>query len=621
MALAADSARRRLDLDFDGRYKINVSKVDTGVLWRITGMAFKNRWRMALAITATLAAGVFQIFVPQFLGQAVDEAQGLLGLAGEAASRFEAEEALLTTALFLIGASTLRGFCTMMQNYQGEAVGQIIGYDLRMAYYRQLQRLSLSWHDKVHSGDLMTRGILDIEGVRLWVDTGILRFILLSTLIIGGAITLLQIDVVLGLLSLSFVPIVGITASFARLKLRDTWLALQEELSTLTKVMEENLGGIRVVRAFASQAFELVRYDKISARALAMSHRRIALFVKSTTSMTFVYFCSMGLVLWIGGEKAMEGEITLGQLAECLAFMTILQMPVRQIGWMINSIARASTCGGRLFNVLDLEPSIADAADATPLVVTDGVMRFEDVDFAYPAASRDHRTLTGINLEVRPGKTLGVVGPPGSGKSTVAHLMARYYDVSAGRITIDGQDVRGVTLESLRHAVSIVQQQPDLFTASVDHNVAYGDPWAGRSSIERSSAAAQLHNYIKKLPGGYGTLVGERGVSLSGGQRQRLSIARGVMVDSSYLILDDSTAAVDAATEQRIRAAIREVVEDRAVIIIAHRLSSLMHADEIIFLEEGRIVERGTHDQLLALGGRYRALYDLQANDDVEGPS
>ncbi|MBN36537.1 MAG: multidrug ABC transporter [Rhodospirillaceae bacterium] len=621
MALAADSARRRLDLDFDGRYKINVSKVDTGVLWRITGMAFKNRWRMALAITATLAAGVFQIFVPQFLGQAVDEAQGLLGLAGEAASRFEAEEALLTTALFLIGASTLRGFCTMMQNYQGEAVGQIIGYDLRMAYYRQLQRLSLSWHDKVHSGDLMTRGILDIEGVRLWVDTGILRFILLSTLIIGGAITLLQIDVVLGLLSLSFVPIVGITASFARLKLRDTWLALQEELSTLTKVMEENLGGIRVVRAFASQAFELVRYDKISARALAMSHRRIALFVKSTTSMTFVYFCSMGLVLWIGGEKAMEGEITLGQLAECLAFMTILQMPVRQIGWMINSIARASTCGGRLFNVLDLEPSIADAADATPLVVTDGVMRFEDVDFAYPAASRDHRTLTGINLEVRPGKTLGVVGPPGSGKSTVAHLMARYYDVSAGRITIDGQDVRGVTLESLRHAVSIVQQQPDLFTASVDHNVAYGDPWAGRSSIERSSATAQLHNYIKKLPGGYGTLVGERGVSLSGGQRQRLSIARGVMVDSSYLILDDSTAAVDAATEQRIRAAIREVVEDRAVIIIAHRLSSLMHADEIIFLEEGRIVERGTHDQLLALGGRYRALYDLQASDDVEGPS
>ena len=615
---AAQDSNKRLDLNFDGRYKIDVSKVDTGVLWRISEMAFQNRWRMAVAITATLLAGIFQIFVPQFLGQAVDEAQGLLGAAGEVASRASAEEALLTTALLLIGASTLRGFCTMMQNYQGEAVGQIIGYDLRMAYYRQLQRLSLSWHDKVHSGDLMTRGILDIEGVRLWVDTGILRFILLMTLLTGGAITLLQIDVVLGLLSLSFAPIVGLTASIARLKLRDTWLALQEELSSLTKVMEENLGGIRVVRAFASQAFELVRYDVISARALAMSHRRIALFVKSTTSMTFVYFCSMGLVLWVGGEKAMDGEITLGQLAECLAFMTILQMPVRQIGWMINSIARASTCGGRLFNVLDLEPSIADAPDAKPLEITEGVVRFENVDFAYPAVARDHRTLTGINLEIRPGKTVGIVGPPGSGKSTIAQLIARYYDITSGRITIDGQDVRDVTLESLRHEVSIVQQQPFLFTASVDHNVAYGDPWAGRSGIERSAAAAQLHNYIKKLPTGYGTLVGERGVSLSGGQRQRLSIARGVLVDSTVLIFDDSTAAVDAATEQRIRGAIQEIVKERAVVIIAHRLSSLMHADEIVFLDDGQIVERGSHDELLALGGRYRALYDLQSSDDAE---
>jgi len=618
MTVATPAARRRSDLDFDGRYQIDVSKVDTGVLWRITEMAFHNRWRMALAIVATLCAGVFQLFVPQFLGQAVDEAQGLLTTAAEAAGRAAAEEALLTTALLLIGASTLRGLCTMMQNYQGEAVGQIIGYDLRMAYYRQLQRLSLSWHDKVHSGDLMTRGILDIEGVRLWVDTGILRFILLCTLITGGAIILLQIDVALGLLSLSFVPVVGVTASFARLKLRDTWLALQEELSHLTKVLEENLGGIRVVRAFASQAFELVRYDIISERALAMSHRRIALFVKSTTSMTFIYFCAMGLVLWVGGEKAMNGEITLGELTECLAFMTILQMPVRQIGWMINSIARASTCGGRLFNVLDLEPSIADAPGARPLDVTDGVVRFENVDFAYPASARDHRTLTGIDLEIRPGMTVGIVGPPGSGKSTIAHLIARYYDVIGGRITIDGQDIRDVTLESLRHEVSIVQQQPFLFTASVDHNVAYGDPWAGRSSIERSASAAQLHNYIRKLPGGYGTLVGERGVSLSGGQRQRLSIARGMLVDSTVLVLDDSTAAVDAATERRIREAMQEIVKDRAVVIIAHRLSSLMHADEIVFLEDGRIVERGSHDQLLALGGRYRALFDLQATDDDE---
>ncbi len=610
----------RLDTEAVPDRQIEVSNVDAGVLRRITAMAFRHRARMAAAITATILAAIFQLFVPRLLGRAVDQAQGALG-GGLDGATSGAEQALLATAGLLVGVSILRGLCAMMQNYQGEAVGQLIGYDLRLAYYRKLQKLSFSWHDRVHSGDLMTRGILDIEGVRMWVSTGVLRLILLTILIGGGAIILLRNDLVLGLIALSFVPVVGVHASLARLKLRETWFKLQDELSTLTKVMEENLGGIRVVRAFAARAFELARYDRISDSALAVSHRRIALFVRSTTQMTFVYFIAMGLVLWVGGQKTLDGEITLGQLAEFLAFMTILQMPVRQIGWMINSIARASTCGARLFAVLDLVPSIADKADATDLVVTEGVLRFENVEFRYPAWTRDERTLAGIDLEVRSGKTIGIVGPPGSGKSTIAHLMGRYYDVSGGRITIDGQDIRDVTLASLRQAVSIVQQEPFLFTASIDHNVAYGDPRAERSSIERSAAEAQLHNYNTALPTGYGTLVGERGVSLSGGQRQRLSIARNILLESAILVFDDSTAAVDAATEQRIRTALRDIVKQRAVIIIAHRLSSLMHADEIVFLQAGRIVERGSHDELMARGGRYRELYDLQTRPVGPGPS
>ncbi|MCZ6453677.1 MAG: ABC transporter ATP-binding protein [Alphaproteobacteria bacterium] len=579
-------------------------------------MSLRHPGRMALAVGATVLAGIFQLYVPQYLGRAVDQARGLLDGGVTAAGRAAAEEALMATALLLIGASLLRGLFTMMQNYQGEAVGQLIGYDMRLAYYRQLQRLSFSWHDKIHSGDLITRGILDIEGVRLWTSTGILRFVLLSVLIAGGAVILFRIDVVLGLLALSFVPIVGVRASIARLKLRDTWMQLQDELSRLSQVMEENLGGIRVVRAFAAQAYELARYDKVSNVALNVTHKRVALFVTSTTQMTFVYFIAMGLVLWVGGLKTIDGEITLGQLAQFLAFMTILQMPVRQIGWMINSIARASTCGGRLFNVLDLEPSIADAPGARPLAITDGVLRFEAVDFRYPASAQNQRTLSGITLEARPGQTIGIVGPPGSGKTTIAHLIGRYYDVDAGRITIDGQDIRDVTLTSLRRAVNIVQQEPFLFTAGIDHNLAYGDPWAGRGDIERSAATAQLHNYIESLPKGYQTLVGERGVSLSGGQRQRLSIARSVLLGGAVLVFDDSTAAIDAATEQRITAALRDVVKTRAVIIIAHRLSSLIHADEIVFLDGGKIIERGSHDELIALNGRYASLYALQTRID-----
>ena len=613
--MTAPKSQAREDRDADETYRIKVSKIDINVLWRITAMSLRHPGRMALAIGATGLAGFFQIYVPQYLGQAVDQARGLLHGDVNASSRAGAEDALMATALLLIGVSLLRGLFTMMQNYQGEAVGQLIGYDMRLAYYRQLQRLSFSWHDKIHSGDLITRGILDIEGVRLWTSTGILRFVLLSILILGGAVILFQIDLMLGLVALSFVPIVGVRASIARLKLRDTWMQLQDELSILTQVMEENLSGIRVVRAFAAQAYELVRYDRVSNRALKVTHERIALFVHSTTQMTFIYFVAMGLVLWIGGLKTIDGEISLGQLAQFLAFMTILQMPVRQIGWMINSIARASTCGGRLLNVLDLEPSVADAPDARPLEISDGVLRFEAVDFRYPAWADDQRTLSGIDLEVRPGQTIGIVGPPGSGKTTIAHLIGRYYDVEAGRITIDGQDIRDVTLTSLRQAVGIVQQEPFLFTAGIDHNLAYGNPWAGRSDIERSAAAAQLHSYIESLPDNYQTLVGERGVSLSGGQRQRLAIARSILLGGAVLVFDDSTAAIDAATEQRIKAALKDAVKTRAVIIIAHRLSSLMHADEIVFLDNGKIIERGRHDQLMARNGRYASLYKLQTND------
>lgn len=574
-------------------------------LWRILLLTWRHPVQVTITIISCLVASGLQLWVPRLLGQAVDQAEGVLdGGAG-------AVDALWLTAIILLVVSIGRGIFTMSMNYFGEAVGHHTAYELRLAVYEKIQRLSFSYHDKVHTGDLITVGMLDLEGVRMFFATGVLRVILLGTLIGVGAYMLLTTDFVLGLLALSFAPFVAWNSSMTQLRLRATWLTLQEMLQNLSRVMEENLGGIRVVRAFAGQKHELEKYQHASDAALELAHQRVNIRVNSTSLMNMSFFVSMGLVLWVGGEKVMAGEMTVGTLAAFLTFMTILQMPVRQLGLMVNSFARASTCGNRLFAFLDLDIEIKDEPGATPLKVVEGTLRFENVDFAYPSAPF-RPVLSGVSFEGRKGETIGIVGRPGSGKSTIAHLIPRFYDVTGGRVTIDGQDVRAVTLDSLRQSVAVVQQDSFLFTTNIENNIAYGDPWAKESRIARASEFAQLHNYIIGLPTGYDTVVGERGVSLSGGQRQRLNIARSLMLRPAVMVFDDSTAAVDAGTEQRIRTAMKRFAKDRVTIIISHRLSSLMHADQILFVDEGKIVERGTHAELLELGGRYRALYDLQ---------
>jgi ATP-binding cassette, subfamily B, multidrug efflux pump len=575
-------------------------------------MTLRHPWQFGFAVAGTATAAGFQLLIPLLLGRAVDQTQTILQSSAEAS-----RAALLATALTLLAVSVARGLFTLVQNYFGEAVGHNVGYALRLACYEKVQRQSFSFHDRMHSGELITIGMLDLEGVRMYFSTAFIRVVLLTILIGVGGYVLLSMDVVLGLVALSFVPIVAWRSSVTQLRLRATWLQLQDRLSVLTRVMEENLGGIRVVRAFAGHRYEMFKFDRASRNALELAHDRVGLRVRNSSAMTFSFFAAMGLVLWIGGNKVVAGRISVGELASFLAYMTILQMPVRQLGLMVNAFARASTCGARVFALLDLEVEIEDAPDARPLAVGEGTLRFENVSFAYPR-TEGRPVLRDISFEARKGETIGIVGPPGSGKSTLAHLIPRFYDVSSGAITIDGQDIRQVPLQDLRRAVAVVQQDGFLFTTTIENNIAYADPWASDTRIHGAADSAQLHNYILGLPEEYGTVVGERGVSLSGGQRQRLSIARTVMLRPAVMVFDDSTAAIDAGTEQRIRSALRRLAKDRVTIIVAHRLSSLMHADRILFLDDGVIVESGTHDELRARSGRYAALHTLQVRPDAD---
>lgn len=590
------------------------------VLMRIVRMAFDYPWLLALGLVFIVGASIFQLFIPLLIGDGVDTVEEVF--TSPDADTDALRRTLLMTAAFLLGSAILRGLFTFGHMYISENVAQRLGYRLRMLYYEKLQRLSFAYHDRVHTGDLLTRGLLDIEGIRAFASRGLLRVVYLAIFVSTGTFLMMRVDWELALISLSFVPIAAWRSIVARLQTSRGWRLYQEEMGRLTKVMDENLKGIRVVRSFSAEPYEMEKYDKSSNEAFNRAFHLVGVRAKNLSIITLAFLGVMSVVLLVGGLKVLDENdpFSLGQLAQFLAFMSIMQNPVRQLGMVVAGWAQGATSGKRLFEVLDQVPEIDDKPGAKDLVLTDGALRFESVDFAYMDEYGDEQVLTDVSFEARPGHTIGIVGPPGSGKSTLAHLIPRFYDPVGGRILIDEQDISEVTLSSLRRTVGVVEQDTFLFTTTIDNNVAYGDPWAEHRNIESATSHAQMNEYVERLPGGYGTLIGERGVSLSGGQRQRLSIARSIMLHPQVIVFDDSTAAIDAATEQRIRAALQEVTSDRATIIISHRLSSLMHADEILFLEGGKIVERGSHAELLELGGKYRDLYELQIRpeDDVD---
>jgi ATP-binding cassette subfamily B protein len=596
------------------------------ILRRIVMMALKARpIQVVLAILCALGSAIFNLMGPRIFGNAVDQVQHLLGAyshlvaAHAPTAALTALTARATTALWISGGLVvvvylIRGILQGLSQFQAEWVSQKVAYQLRLDYFRQLQRLSFGFHDKIHSGDLITRGMIDLEGTRMFIQNGMMQSLTLLLLLVVATWMMVSTDWVMALLGMAFVPFSILTLGRVGYLLRVAWMKVQNLMSVLTLTMEENLQGVRVVRSFAAKNFELGKFDKAADEALKESYKRVVLRMRAMRTTTFTFYVSQALVLWYGGNKVAAGHMTPGTLTTFILYLTVLQMPVRQFMMIVMSAARATSCGARLFEILDTVPTITDKPNAKPLAPTKGVLKFDHVDFTYDEGAK--LILHDISFEVGLGKTLGIVGPPGSGKTTIAHLVPRFYDVTSGAITIDGQDIRDVTLSSLREYVGLVQQEAFLFDATVTNNVAYADPWAEDERIVGATKTAQLHEYIAALPKAYDTRVGERGVTLSGGQRQRMSIARGVVPGPGVMIFDDSTAAIDAVTEKRVRDALAEATRQKATIIIAHRLSSLMHADEILVLEEGRVVERGTHAELLALKGEYYDLYQLQTRTE-----
>ena len=578
------------------------------ILWRIVKRTAKYKGRLSLAYLSVFGVTAMAMFIPRLLGSAV----GVI-MPEEGAIPDDASRQLLILAVAILAANGLRGLFAYGQQYLGESIAQRVAYDLRNEFYDHLQRMSFAFHDREQTGNLMSKATADVEGIRMFVQAGQIRSVYSLMLFIGVGVAMFMLNWQLAILSLMFTPLVMWRGASIVIRLRREWLAVQTELGHMTTVLQENLSGQRVVKAFAAEDHERARYYYRATKVSDHSYRAAILQANSTGMVTFFYISVTVLLLWAGGRQVIAGTLTPNELAQFIFYLGLLAQPVRMIAWVVNSFSRGISAGQRLFDTLDSQSPVQEKPGAIALPKVRGHVRFENVSFSYDSASP---VVRGLTLEAEPAKVIALVGAPGSGKSTIVHLIPRFYDVTEGRVTIDGTDVRDATLASLRANIGIVQQDVFLFTTSIKENISYGNVDASFDDVVRAAKIAQMHDFIETLPDGYDTWVGERGTTLSGGQRQRLSIARTVLLDPPILLLDDSTSSVDTHTEYLIRQALTNVMKGRTTFVIAHRLSTVKNADTILVLKDGQIVQQGTHLELLEEPGLYQDIYQLQLKPD-----
>jgi ATP-binding cassette subfamily B protein len=561
-------------------------------------LGFLRPYRTSLVVSSILAIAsqLTGILVPVLTGAVINE------LSGGASTRILVAEVAAIVLLGLLRGALMYGR-RMLSGRQALAVE----YDLRDDLYSHFLRLSFGFYDRSQTGQLMSRATVDLQSVRFFLGYGLIFFAqhVATVVIVTGVLFFYSWE--LALIALAITPVIALTAfrysHVSHPVLRD----VQQSLADVSIVAEESITGVHVVKSFAQEERRAARFaeaaDEVFAKTLAANRQR-ALYVPL---LTFMPLIAQALVLLAAGRMVVSGSLSLGAFFAFNLLLAMLVMPLRMLGMWIGQAQRAVAAGERIFEILDEPEEVSDRPDARTLPPGPGHIVFEDVSFGYEPG---RPVVEAVDLEVAAGRTIALIGPTGSGKTTLAALVPRFYDASAGRVLVDGVDVRDLVRRSLRREIGVISQDPFLFSASIRDNIALGMPDAPLEAVESAALAAQAHEFIVELPNGYDTVVGERGITLSGGQRQRIAIARALLIDPRVLILDDATASVDATTEARIRAGLQEVMRGRTTIIIAHRLSTIALADEIVVLDHGRIAARGTQRELLETSSVFREIHE-----------
>lgn len=568
------------------------------VLWRCYSY-LRPYWKLSLgAYLCMFAITVMSIINPQLIRWIIDRGIG------------RGDLRLLGWSVFtLLILTILRGFLSYFQGRWSEVASQNVAADLRAEIQRKLTALSFSYHDRSQAGDILSRAIQDVDRVRFLTGRASLRVIDATVLMLFTAGVLLWMNPRLAWLAIAAMPVLAWRAIDFGVKFRPLSAQIQKQLGVLTTRVEQNLRGARVVKAFAQEIREIERFDVENEAWYRLSAQSARLQATGASMLTLIANLASVFILIYGGALVMRNQLTIGELVAFTTYLAQLLNPVRLLGMFIPAIAMAGASAERVFEILDAVPEVQEDPNAIEMPPLKGHVRFENVSFSY---GRRREVLKNIHLEAHPGQIIALVGQTGSGKSTIIHLIPRFYDPTVGHVLIDGQDIRHVTLHSLRSQIGIVLQETTLFAASIRENIAFGCAHATDEEIIAAAKAAQAHDFIMQTPRGYDTLVGERGITLSGGQKQRLAIARALLINPRLLVLDDATSSVDSETEEEIQKALDRLMQGRTSFVIAHRLSTVMQADCILVLDKGHIVAQGRHEELLRTSPLYAEIYQRQ---------